>query len=72
MTLGKDLEVLFMIVEGSMWMQEEVKNEFLSKRESIINAVKNKVTLNNWDGSSSLWVYNVFVNKIIYIYLILI
>ena len=48
-------------------MQEKIKNDFCSKRELIINAFKNKVTLNNWDGSSSIWVYNVFVNKIIYI-----
>ena len=50
-----------------MWIQEEVKNEFLSKRELIINAVKNKVTLDNWDGSSSIWVYDFFVNEIRYI-----
>lgn len=50
-----------------MGIQEEIKNEFLSKRELIINAFKNKVVLDNWDGSSPIWVYNVFVNKIIYI-----
>lgn len=50
-----------------MEIQEEIKNEFLSKQESIINAFKNKVTLNNWDGSSSIWVYDFFINQIDYV-----
>ena len=48
-------------------MQEKIENDFRSKRKQIIKGFRDRVTLNNWDGSSPIWVYDFFINQIDYV-----
>ena len=43
---------------------EELKRIINSKKESILKAFNNRLTLEKWDGYSSVWAYNILDDKV--------
>ena len=44
--------------------QEQLKEILESKKEDLMNTVKNQATYNKWDKHSSIWIYDILISTI--------
>jgi hypothetical protein len=44
--------------------QEQLKEILESKKEDLMNTVKNQATYNKWDKHSSIWIYDILTSTI--------
>lgn len=43
---------------------EELKRIMESKKDSVLKALRNRLTLEKWDGYSSVWMYNILIDEV--------
>ena len=43
---------------------EELKRIMESKKDSVLKALRNRLTLEKWDGHSPVWMYNILTDEV--------